>query len=51
VGEDAQFLGIIIWTDEATFKLNGTMNWHNYAYWSSENPNVYVDKAVNLPGL
>jgi hypothetical protein len=51
VGEDAQFLGVIVWTDEATFKLNGTVNWHSCVYWSSENPNVHVNKAMNLPGL
>jgi hypothetical protein len=51
VGEDAQFLGMIVWTDEATFKLNGTVNWHNCVYWFSENPNVHVDKAVYLPRL
>jgi hypothetical protein len=51
VGEDAQFLGMIVSTDEATFKLNGTVNRHNYVHWFSENPNVHVDKAVHLPGL
>jgi hypothetical protein len=51
VGEDAQFLGMVVWTDEATFKLNGTVNRHNCVCWSSENQNVHVDKAVNLPGL
>jgi hypothetical protein len=34
-----------------TFKISGTVNQHNYVYWSSENPNIHVDKAVNLPGL
>jgi hypothetical protein len=26
VGEDAQFLDMIVWTNEVTFKLNGTEN-------------------------
>jgi hypothetical protein len=51
VVEDAQFLGMVVWTDEATFRLNGTENRHNCVYWSSENPNVHVDKAVYLPGF
>jgi hypothetical protein len=51
VGDDAQFLGMVFWADEAIFKLNGTVNRHNCMYWSSENPNVHVDKAVYLPGL
>jgi hypothetical protein len=51
VGEYAQLLGMIVWTDEVTFKLNGTLNQHNCVYWYSEDPNVHVYKAVNLPGL
>jgi hypothetical protein len=51
VGEDAHFLGMIVSTDEVTFKLNGIVNRHNCVYLFSENPNVHVDKAVNLPGL
>jgi hypothetical protein len=27
------------------------VNRYNCVYWSSENPNVRVDKAVNLPGI
>jgi hypothetical protein len=50
VCEDAQFLGITFWTDEAIFKLNGTANQHKCVYWSSKNPNVLIDKAVNLSG-
>jgi hypothetical protein len=51
VSEDALFLGMIVWTDEAKFKLNGTMNRHNCVYWCSENLNVHADKAVNLPRI
>jgi hypothetical protein len=47
MGEEAQFLGAIVWTDEETFKLNGTMKRHNYVHWSSENSKVNVDKAMN----
>jgi hypothetical protein len=27
------------------------MNWHNCVYWSCENLNVHIDKALNLPSL
>nr|CAI5859770.1 unnamed protein product [Callosobruchus analis] len=40
----------IIWSDEAQFKLNGTVNRHNYVYWCEENPHITIEKAVNLPG-
>jgi hypothetical protein len=36
---------------QATFKLNDSVNRHSCLYWSSENPKVHVDKALNLPGL
>jgi len=42
---------MIVWTDGMTFKLNGRVNWHDRVYWSSENPNICVNKTVNLPGL
>jgi hypothetical protein len=49
--EFCESVDLIVWSDEATFKLNGAVNRHNCTYWSSENPNVHVGKAVNLPGL
>jgi len=42
VNEDEEFVVKIVWSDEAKFKLNGTVNHHNC---------VYVGKAVNLPGV
>jgi hypothetical protein len=52
VGEEAQFLRMIIWTDEVTFRLNdNTVNCYNCVYWASENPNVHTDKTLALPGL
>ena len=41
----------MVWSDEAQFKLNGTVNRHNCVYWAPENPHVHVEKEVNLPGL
>ena len=50
VNEDEEFVTKIVWSDEAQFKLNGTMNRHNCVYWAPENLHVHVGKAVNLPG-
>lgn len=36
--EDPQFLTRIVFSDEATFCLNGAVNRHNCRYWSQENP-------------
>jgi len=51
VREDEEFVGKMVWSDEAQFKLNGTVNRHNCVYWAPENPHVHVEKEVNLPGL
>lgn len=32
MGEYAQFLGMILWTDETTLKLNGTVNLHKSVF-------------------
>ncbi|GFQ76014.1 DUF4817 domain-containing protein [Trichonephila clavata] len=45
------FMGSIIWSDDAQFKLNGTVNRHNCVYWGEENPHITIEKAVNLPGV
>nr|CAI5867087.1 unnamed protein product [Callosobruchus analis] len=44
-------MGSIIWSDEAQFKLNGTVDRHNCVYWCEENPHITIEKAVNLPGV
>nr|CAI5870216.1 unnamed protein product [Callosobruchus analis] len=44
-------MGSIIWSDEAQFKLNRTVNTHNCVYWCEENPHITIEKAVNLPGV
>ena len=49
--DDKAFAGKAVWSDEAQFKLNGTVNRHNCVYWSSENPHIHLGKHVNLPGL
>ena len=51
VEETADFSDRIIWSDEAIFKLNGTINRHNATYWAQQNPHVHYDRSVNLPGV
>lgn len=48
--KDAEFVNKAVWSDEASFNLNGTMNCHSCIYWSLKNMHNYEDKAVNLPG-
>ena len=43
---DSNLLHRIIWSDEATFHLNVSVNRHNTVYYSQENPDVTVEKAV-----
>jgi len=38
IGEDPGFLSRVLWSDEATFHRDGTVNRHNMHYWSQENP-------------
>jgi len=51
VNEDEEFVTKIVWSDEAQFKLNGTVNRHNCVYWAPENLHIHVDMAVNVPGV
>ena len=50
VNEDEEFVTKIMWSDEAKFKLNRTVNRHNCVYWAPENLHVHVGKA-DLPGV
>jgi hypothetical protein len=50
VGSDPGFAGTVVRSDEAQFKLSGTVNRHNCVYWTEDNPST-VEKAVNLPGV
>ena len=49
LGDD--FQDRILWTDEAQFKLNGSVNKHNYVYYSTENPNLVEEVPINSPGV
>lgn len=48
---DPNFWRSILWTDEASFKLNGHVNRHNCVYWSDTNPHEVMEKDLNVPGL
>ena len=41
----------ILWSDEATFKLNGRVNRHNCVYWSDSNPHAILEEELNVPGI
>jgi len=49
--DDIGLVDKIIWTDEASFKLNGIVNRHNCVYWSRDNPHQKMEHVLNLPGL
>ena len=49
--DDEGLLGKIVWSDEATFKLSGSVNRHNCVYYAQENPHLTVDKQLNQPGV
>jgi hypothetical protein len=51
VHEYEEFVNKIVWSDEATIMMNGTVNRRSCVYWVPETPHIHVDKAVSLPGL
>ena len=49
--QNYDILHSITWSDEAVFKLDGSVNRHNSVYYSTENPHKIVEKGVNSPSL
>jgi hypothetical protein len=41
----------ILWTDEASFKLNGRISRNNSIYWSDCNPHEVIQEELNVPNL
>jgi hypothetical protein len=41
----------ILWTDEASLKLNGRINRRNSVYLSDSNPHDVIQVELNVPGL
>lgn len=46
---DPQFLRNIVFSDEATFQLNGNVNRHNCRYWSDSNPHWIEESHTQYP--
>ncbi|CAF3819615.1 unnamed protein product [Rotaria sp. Silwood1] len=46
--EDPTLLDRILWTDEATFQINGRVNRHNSVYWSDTNPHFIIEQELNV---
>lgn len=46
---DLQFINKIVFSDEATFHLNGTVNKQNCRYWSRENPHWMCEAHTQYP--
>jgi hypothetical protein len=44
------FPDFTVWSDEANFKLNGTINRHKCVYWATGSPNLMEEGTFNLPG-
>ncbi|XP_018375240.1 PREDICTED: uncharacterized protein LOC108769006 [Trachymyrmex cornetzi] len=49
IDDDHNFLSRIVFSDEATFQLNGTLNRHNCRYWETTNPNWMRDNRTQYP--
>jgi hypothetical protein len=46
---DNNFFNWIVFSDEATFELHGSVNRHNCRYWSDENPHWMRDSHTQYP--
>ena len=49
--ENEGLLDNILWTDEAEFKLNGTINRHNSVVWSTTNPHYQLQVRNSHQGV
>ena len=50
-GEYQRFKRRIAFSDQATFKLNGTINHYNCTYYACENPHITVWCTLSLSGI
>jgi hypothetical protein len=51
LGEEPDLVNHIIWSDEASFKLNGNVNRHNLVYWATQNTHVTWEHAMQAKGI
>lgn len=49
IDADPNYLFSIIYSDEATFQLNGHVNRHNCRFWSDENPRWMSEARAQYP--
>lgn len=49
IDDDARYLERIVFTDEATFHVNGVVNRHNCRIWGSEQPNEVFEYVRDSP--
>ena len=49
--EDPMFHQKIVWSNEAKFHINGSVNTHNCTFVSEENPNNPNEYTANAPGI
>ena len=47
--EENEFNKCLVFSDKATFHMNGKVNRHNVHIWSKENPNVTIEHARDSP--
>ncbi len=49
INSESDFLSLLIFSDEATFHVDGKVNKQNWRFWSDENPHFYVEKSLQSP--
>lgn len=49
INNNPNFLNNIVFSDEATFCLNGNVNRHNCRYWAAENPHWMIQNHTQTP--
>ena len=49
--DDPKLFNKIMWSDEASFKLNGKINRHNCVIYATEVPYFTYEKQLNQPGI
>ena len=49
IDRDPQFLGNVLFSDEATFHVSGSVNRHNVRIWGTQNPHVYHEHVRDSP--
>jgi hypothetical protein len=49
IEDDPDHLPNLFFSDEAHFHLHGGVNWHNFRYWSDENPDWYSENPLHSP--